>query len=310
MNPIKRIAIIGECMIELRKNSGVLEQGFGGDTLNTAVYLSRLTHAQGISTSYLTGLGRDPFSQQMLTAWQAESLDTELVAISDDKLPGIYAIETAPDGERSFCYWRNDSAAKYWLRDQDIPQLAHSLRDHQMIYLSGISLAILPPDCSDALLELLRLCRAQGASIAFDNNYRPALWPSPQQAQNVYRQVLALTDIAFLTFDDEQALYGDEAEQQAIERTQALGVKEIVIKRGGDCCLVVTQAGVESIAPLPVKQIVDTTAAGDSFSAGYLAKRILGGSTSDSALAGHTLAGAVIQQRGALIDRQLMPTIN
>ncbi|BAC93318.1 sugar kinase [Vibrio vulnificus YJ016] len=309
MNHIKRVAVIGECMVELRRNNGVLEQGFGGDTLNTAVYLSRLTHEHGVASSYVTGLGRDAFSQQMLSAWQVEALDTEHVFISEDKLPGIYVIETAADGERSFFYWRNDSAAKYWLRGQEIPQLAHALRHHQMIYLSGISLAILPSDCCDALLELLRLLRAQGATIAFDNNYRPALWPSQQQAQSVYRQVLALTDIAFLTFDDEQALYGDETEQQAVDRTQTLGVKEIVIKRGAEPCMVVTQVGIESIASQPVEKIVDTTAAGDSFSAGYLAKRLLGGSTGESALAGHTLAGAVIQQRGALIGTDAMPTI-
>jgi 2-dehydro-3-deoxygluconokinase len=309
MTPITRVAIIGECMVELKKHNGSLVQSFGGDTLNTAVYLSRLTQQHRISTSYVTGLGRDPFSKEMQTAWQEEGINTDMVYLSEDKLPGIYAIETAEDGERSFYYWRNDSAAKYWLRDRALLTLVEDLCQHQMVYLSGISLAILSEDCRQLLITLLTLCRDNGVKIAFDNNYRPALWESAEQAQKFYKQMLAITDIAFLTFDDEQMLYGDNNEQQAIERTQALGVKEIVIKRGADECYVVTPGSMESIASHPIKKIIDTTAAGDSFSAGYLGKRILGGTTKESALAGHLLAGTVIQHRGAIISRNDMPNI-
>ncbi|EGU29483.1 putative 2-dehydro-3-deoxygluconokinase [Vibrio sp. N418] len=309
MKHIKRVAIIGECMVELKKNNGVLEQGFGGDTLNTAVYLSRLTQQRGVTTSYVTGLGHDPFSKEMLASWHHESLNTDMVFISENKLPGMYAIETAEDGERSFFYWRNDSAAKYWLREHTMTELSEALCQQQMIYLSGISLAILPEDCRRSLIELLRNARAKGVSIAFDNNYRPTLWNNKEEAIQAYKQVLALTDIAFLTFDDEQALYGDDLEQQAIERTQALGVQEIVIKRGAEACLVISKQGIDSIAPIPVTNIIDTTAAGDSFSAGYLAKRILGGDMQESAKAGHTLAGTVIQHRGAIISPDLMPMI-
>ena len=168
---------------------------------------------------------------------------------------------------------------------------------------------IFPDDCRQSLIVLLTICRENGLKIAFDNNYRPALWTSREEAQYAYRQVLALTDIAFLTFDDEQVLYGDEFVQQAIDRTQALGVTEIVIKRGAGASLVVSKDGIESIAPEPVANIVDTTAAGDSFSAGYLAKRIIGGSKPESVIAGHTLAGVVIQHRGAIIAQDVMPRI-
>jgi len=309
MLPITRIAVIGECMVELKKNAGSVEQSFGGDTLNTAVYLSRLTKESGVTTSYVTNLGRDPFSAEMLTAWQNEGISTELVELSKDKLPGMYAIETAEDGERSFYYWRNDSAAKYWLKEREVVELAKQLREHQMIYLSGISLAILSPDCREALINLLAFCRKNGAIIVFDNNYRPLLWEGVEQAQQCYQQILAITDIAFLTFDDEQMLYGDQNEQQAIERTQALGVQEIVIKRGADDCYVVTPESHISVSAHRIDNVIDTTAAGDSFSAGYLAKRVLGGSGEDSAAAGHTLAGTVIQHRGAIIPNNAMPKI-
>lgn len=309
MTPINRIAIIGECMVELKKNNDSLEQSFGGDTLNTAVYLSRLTQQHGVTTSYVTGLGHDPFSREMLTAWREEGINTEMVYLSKDKLPGIYAIETTENGERSFYYWRNDSAAKYWLKKQDINMLVDGLCVNQMVYLSGISLAILSNHCRTLLIELLALCRNKGVKIAFDNNYRPTLWESIEKAQQAYKQILAITDIAFLTFDDEKLLYGDTHEQQAIARTQALGVEEIIIKRGGEDCFVVISDSIIKVPPLQIDKIIDTTAAGDSYSAGYLAKRILGGSAEQSAIAGHNLAGTVIQYRGAVIARDVMPTI-
>ncbi|KHT44050.1 sugar kinase [Vibrio sinaloensis] len=309
MNPIKRVAVIGECMVELKKIDGSVQQSFGGDTLNTAVYLSRLTHAHGVNTSYVTGLGKDPFSKEMIEAWQEEHINTELVYRSETKLPGIYAIETDESGERSFYYWRNDSAAKYWLRERALLSFAKDLCAHQMVYLSGISLAILAPDCRQSLINLLALCRRDGVKIVFDNNFRPALWESKEQARALYKEILSITDIAFLTFEDEQALYGDEQELEAIERTQALGVEEIVIKRGGEACYIVTSEGWNTVAPQEVEQIIDTTAAGDSFSAGYLAKRILGGTSTEAAEAGHAVAGTVIQHRGAIIANKLMPTI-
>ncbi len=309
MNPISRVAIIGECMVELKKNNGTLEQGFGGDTLNTAVYLSRLTKQQGVETSYVTGLGQDPFSRQMLTAWQEEGINTDMVYLSEDQLPGIYAIETADDGERSFFYWRNEAAAKYWLRDRALLSLVKELCQYQMIYLSGISLAIISDDTREILIELLTLCRNEGVKIVFDNNFRPKLWPSIEHARDFYSKILSVTDMAFLTFDDEVMLWNDKHEDEAISRTKNFGVKEIIVKRGAESCFVVTEQKQHTIAALKVDSVVDTTAAGDSFSAGYLAKRILGGDESESALAGHKVAGTVIQHRGAIIPSEAMPTI-
>ncbi|CAH0541888.1 sugar kinase [Vibrio marisflavi] len=309
MEPVNKVAVIGECMVELRKSNAQVEQSFGGDTLNTALYLSRLTSTKGIETSYVTGMGHDPFSRDMIAQWNSEQINTDMVYLSDTKLPGIYAIETADDGERSFYYWRDDSAAKFWLRDTTTEAIARALSNHGLVYLTGISLAILPEDCREKLIESLKLCRKDGVKVAFDNNYRSTLWTSINEAQLWYGKILSLTDIAFLTFDDEVMLWQDEHENQAIERTKQLGVREIVIKRGADACIVVEQDNEYLIATQAVNKVVDTTAAGDSFSAGYLAKRLIGGSCEDSAKSGHSLAGTVIQYRGAIIPQNAMPDL-
>ncbi|PML75610.1 sugar kinase [Enterovibrio norvegicus] len=304
-----RIALIGECMVELIKQDGEMMQGFGGDTLNTAVYLKRRLSGIPNDVAYVTGLGRDPFSDEMMAAWHAEGINTDLVSRSQSKLPGMYSVHTDEEGERAFHYWRSDSAARYWLEGMDVSALVEKLSHFNVIYLSGISLAILPIKSRETLFEGLAALKEQGCKLAFDNNFRPRLWASRAEANACHQQMLALTDIALLTFDDEQALWGDADVESTLSRTQQFGVPEIVIKRGKAPCLVYFDGVTDVVEAEPVSKVVDTTAAGDSFSAGYLAKRLQGGLPIEAAKAAHSLAGCVIQHRGAIIPQSAMPKV-
>lgn len=133
------------------------------------------------------------------------------------------------------------------------------------------------------------------------------MWASAEEAQQEYLKILSFCDIALLTFDDEQDLFGDDNIEQCIARTKGQGVKEIVIKRGSKDCVVVEEDSIQYVATKPVNKVVDTTAAGDSFSAGYLAKRLNGHSAKVSAKSGHKVAGTVIQYHGAIIPNEAMP---
>jgi 2-dehydro-3-deoxygluconokinase len=300
---------IGECMIELQRsvsNPG-MDYRFGGDTLNAAVYMSRLLDPAKVRVAYVTGLGVDGMSAEMLASWEREGIDTRCVQRLPDRLPGIYMIETDPSGERRFHYWRRDSAARYWLEAPEAGKVLVQLASARMVYLSGISLAILSEADRELLISALAQCRARGGSVVFDNNYRPRLWENAQAAAEVYRRVLAQTDIALLTLDDEHAIYGQESAHQVVERTRGYGVKEVVVKCGAEPCVVWADGQLFEVAPEPVKDVVDTTAAGDSFGAGYMAARLAGQDPANAARAGHKLAGTVIRHRGAIIARELMP---
>ena len=306
----KKIAVIGECMIELSQKGAEVSRGFGGDTLNTSVYIARQVAPEALTVNYVTALGTDSFSQQMLEAWQNEHVGTALIQRMENRLPGLYYIETDSTGERTFYYWRNEAAAKFWLESDAAAAICEELATFDYLYLSGISLAILSPTSREKLLSLLRECRANGGKVIFDNNYRPRLWASREETQQVYQQMLQCTDIAFLTLDDEDALWGEKPVEEVIHRTQAAGVREVVVKRGADSCLVAIQGQPIVDVPavkLPKENVVDTTAAGDSFSAGYLAVRLTGGSAEDAAKRGHLTASTVIQYRGAIIPRDAMP---
>ena len=293
-------------MIELQHaGAAQMDYRFGGDTLNAALYMARLLGPGRVA--YVTGLGTDGMSDEMCAAWEGEGIDTAYVQRLADKLPGIYMIELDAAGERRFHYWRSDSAARHWLRAPGAGAVLLQLAAATVVYVSGISLAILTPGDRDVLLAALAQCRAAGGKVVFDNNYRPRLWSSIDEAAAVYRRVLDVTSIALLTLDDEVALYGATDAYGVVARTRSLGVAEVVVKCGAEPCVVWADGRLDVVAAPPVARVVDTTAAGDSFGAAYLAARIDGASAAQAAAAGHRLAGAVIGHRGAIIERHAMP---
>ena len=301
-----KLAAIGECMVEATLDragpfAGPARLGFGGDTLNTAVYARRcLPRGQG-QVAYVTALGDDVFSESMLAAWRAEGLDTDLVYRLPGRRPGFYAIATDEEGERSFHYWRREAAVRSLLEERRDADLAERLQGFDMIYLSGITLAILGEDGRRSLLDLLQGLRDAGTTLAFDGNHRPALWPDPAAARGAYEAIGRLTDIALPTFNDEAALNGDGSAEATAKRWLDWGAREVVVKLGAEGCAVFTPEDSRQVPSEEVEQVVDTTAAGDSFNGAYLAARLLGEAPAQAAARGCALAAEVIQHKGAII---------
>lgn len=305
-----RVVAFGECMLELQGQPfGTLQQAYGGDTLNTAVYLARCGARHGLQVDYATALGDDGLSSGLLQRWQAEGLATGLVRRLPGKLPGLYLIEVDAHGERRFHYWREQAAARAYFdtAEGDTP-LEQQAGQIDALYLSGISLAILPPAGRARLAALAQALRARGAAVVFDNNYRPRLWPDAATAQAAFAQFTALASTALMTLDDEQALWQCASAEAALQRTLALPCPEVVVKRGAADTLVrLGDHAPLAVPTVPVPRVVDTTAAGDSFAGAYLATRLAGGSAEAAAAAGNRLAATVVQHRGALIPLAAMP---
>lgn len=303
---MRRAVSIGECMVELSpRPGGLFGLGFGGDTLNTALYMARL----GVSVDYATALGDDAFSDRMLAAWREEGIGTGLVPRLAGRLPGLYLIERDASGERRFHYWRDRAPARELFALPQTPSIEQALTGYSLIYLSGISLSLYGEEGRARLFAALDRARAAGARVAFDTNYRPQGWASPQAARAAMNAVLPRVDIALCSLDDERAVHGDADAASAAARLRATGVNEIVVKLGGEGALVA--AADEPPQQVPAARsdhpVIDTTAAGDSFNAAYLAARTVGRSPLVAARAGHALAAVVVRHPGAIIPRTAMP---
>lgn len=301
---MKNLTLIGECMIELNGEPfGVMRQTYGGDTLNTATYAARVASPAKLNVGYVSALGTDKLSQGMIERWQADGINTDLVLRDEKRSAGLYLIQLDKQGERTFLYWRNQSAARYLLQHPDYNRVLSALKNTDMIYLSGISLAILPENDRTLLIEQLGELKKSGLEIAFDSNFRPALWDSREQAQNCYKALLPLVDVALVTFDDEAMLWADNDEQATITRLSSFNIPKIIVKQGSLGATVCEKGKQTFVSTIPVEHVVDTTSAGDSFNAGFLVGYLQGKPLDECCRQGNQLAGIVIQHQGAIIEK-------
>lgn len=291
-----RAVLVGEAMLELSQDGSGWQLGYGGDTLNTAIHLAR----SGIDTAYLTALGTDPFSADLKARWAAEGLDTSLILPDPARNPGLYAITCDEAGERSFTYWRSESAARRMFDCEGIETAMASAEYADVLAFSLISLAILPPEGREALLILASRVRRHGGLVAFDGNYRPRLWSDPHTARAARDAAIAVASIGLPTLEDEVMLSGVSSADEVAAHWQALGCRETIVKLGPAGCRLPDG---RIVAPGRKLKPVDTSGAGDAFNAGYLEGRLRGLAPREAAPGGHALAGWTIMRRGAIPAR-------
>ena len=283
-----RIACIGEAMLELSVQDNSAEMAVAGDTLNTAIYLKR--NAPDCQVDYISRLGNCSFSHRIRDFISAQNVGVKAIETRPDETPGLYAITTSDAGERSFTYWRSASAARTLFDTGDFGILS----GYDTLYLSGISLAILPHAVRLAFLNWLGQSNVQ---LIYDSNYRPRLWDSTDHARQITRSMWYRADIALPSIDDEMALFDETAEQ--VEKRFTTFKGNGALKRGADGPVSLGECVIQTYPP--AAQVVDTTAAGDSFNGGYLAALFSGKSQAQALRAGHDLAAQVVQHRGAII---------
>lgn len=287
-----KIACIGEAMIELSMAGNTAQVGVAGDTLNTAIYLRRC--APDLQVDYVTCLGDDAFSAQIKDFITSHHIGTESVEIIEGASPGLYAISTTDDGERSFTYWRSASAARSMFQHGDASNF-DALSAYDAIYVSGITMAILPHKVRLAFVEWLS---KSDIKFIFDSNYRPRLWDSVENAQSMTKAMWARADIALPSIDDEMELFEESADQVISRFAAHHGIGALKQGDAGPISIGATIEQSYEAAP----NVIDTTAAGDSFNGGYLAALLTNGTQADALLAGHNCAAKVVQHRGAIIS--------
>jgi 2-dehydro-3-deoxygluconokinase len=283
---------VGECMAELQSaDAGLYSLGFGGDTFNTAWYVRALTQVENLDVEYLT--------VSFETFLEKHFIGRRFVQRIPDRNMGLYLI-SLKNAERSFTYWRNASAAR--LLANDINHITNVLQQANVIYFSGVTLAILDEPHRQNFLAALQNMKDLGKMIVFDSNARPKLWNSPATMKVATVAGYRVATVALPTFDDDRQLFGDETPAASAERIASYGVAEVIVKNGDKPSLVSVHGHLTSVSPNSVEHIIDTTGAGDSFNAGYIAARSNRHAPTEAAKFAHLVAARVIGGRGALID--------
>lgn len=296
-----RILAIGECMVEMAPTVVVdtYKMGFAGDTMNTAWYLRRLLGPDH-QVDYFTAVGTDSASDQMLGFLEQAGIGTDHITRRADRTVGLYMVQLN-NGERSFNYWRGQSAARTLAQDDTL--LKNALKGADVAFFSGITIAILPKDDRARILAVLATFKAAGGTVVFDPNLRPKLWDSKEDMTCAIMQAAAVSSISLPSHEDEAEWFGDADSAATAARYAKAGARTVLVKNGPAEILIHADDTITTISPEKIDTVVDTTAAGDSFNAGYLAARLQGASETEAAAAGAVLAGKVIRSRGALVPQ-------
>lgn len=305
------IAVLGEVMIELAPaGAGLYRSGVAGDTYNTAVMLSQL----GADVCYATALGDDSFSTQIRQAMQQHKLQTSAVLTLKAQQPGLYCISNSANGERSFSYWRQQSAARQAFQSEVLfEQLLQAIRSCCDVYWSGITLALMSEGCLSLWLAHLQQLQSRGGKVYFDTNYRAALWRERTDQLQWYQAALLHCDCFLPSLEDCQQIWGCENLKQALDQLQSLlpvagPAALICLKAQQQLCWL--EAGIISQFSLKFSdQMLDATGAGDAFSGALIAALQQGLAAEQAIQIAHSAASLVVQHQGAILPDAVWPVL-
>lgn len=289
-------------MVELASagQEELMRLSFAGDVLNSLWYAKKSFSeiGAGWQPGFMSAVGTDPMSNQMLDFLGDAKIDTTYVRRIVDHRPGLYMIHL--DGaERSFSYWRDSSAAKLLAADEGFLNNAVDAAD--ALYFSGITLAILSDGDRAAMLGALSKAKSAGKMVAFDPNIRPALWADADAMRDAIMQAASCSTLVLPSYDDEATHFGDASLEATAARYRNQGCQTVIVKNGeGD--MYILHADQDFVLDTPTVALpLDTTGAGDSFNGAFLASYLTTGDVKLAARAGQACAAKVICHYGALM---------
>ena len=308
---MKNIYLFGECMVELLNVSPnaqlpqTLKQSFAGDVFNTAVYMKRVF--SDMKVNIVTAVGTDEFSTNMVEYFQQQNIESDFVYRSNDKIAGLYSIKTDSEGERTFTYWRENSAAKQVMKSIDSAEI-EKMSKGDVFFFSGISLAVVTPEDRPKFWEMVEQLKSKGVQIIFDPNYRARMWSSPDEAKQQYHQAFTLSNVSLPGVDDFKQLYQLNTAEEVIAFSEDYTFDELVIKNGEQGVVYIKDNVRTDIAITPVDNVVDTTSAGDSFNGVFVGARTAGIEGSEAIKLASASAALVIQHKGAIVEQDVFQT--
>lgn len=288
------ILTLGEALIEFMRqpddgNRVLYEQGFGGDTSNTAIAAAR----QGASVGYLSAVGDDLFGQALRDLWRREAVSDAHVLTRPGDPTGAYFVQPHASG-RNFSYARRGSAASLY-GPTDLPET--TIAQAKVLHSSGLSQAI-SPTMRAAVRRAAEIARAGGTLVSFDTNLRLNLW-SLEEAKAAAADILPLADIVFPSDDEAEKLTSLTDPDAILDHYLAFGARIVALKRGARGVMIATPEARHSIPP-DAATPVDSTGAGDSFAGAFLAYYIESGDVVQAGQLAAKVAAGTVSGLGAI----------
>jgi 2-dehydro-3-deoxygluconokinase len=256
----------------------------GGAESNFSIALARL----GVGVRWISRLGADPLGDVVLRTIAAEGVDVGLVR--RDAAPTGVFFKWRSDGKTSVLYYRGGSAASR-LEPGDVPDEA--LDGIELVHLTGITMA-LGPGPRALVVDLARRACERRATVVFDPNWRPALWPSPREATEAHAEVLPYVDWYLCGEEEGALLAGGDSPEATVESIRALGARDAVVRLGARGAFVHGAV----VAPERREEVVDEVGAGDAFAAGFAYGLLHGEQPARCAALGNIVAATCLRGTG------------
>ncbi|WP_279634660.1 sugar kinase [Streptomyces carpinensis] len=269
------VLTFGETMLSLQTEGPVSTGALARTTLagaesNVAIGLARLGHR----VSWAGRLGADEPARLILRTLRGEGVDVRHATTDPEAPTGSMLRERLVADVARVHYWRTGSAASR----QRPEHLTEALRaGARILHVTGITCAI-GPGPRAAVTAAVEHAREHGWTVVLDVNHRARLWSRDQAAQAL-RPLRDRIDVVIASADELPLIAGDDAtaaeddaaaEDARVAELLAAGVREVVVKRGGDGADLHGSDGRRLRRPAHPVPVVDTVGAGDAFCAGYL----------------------------------------
>ncbi len=290
------VDLYGDAAHQPLKDVAVFNKYVGGSAANTAVGLARLGQPVGM----ISCVGRDPFGDFIQEQLQREGIDTQMLARTDRYQTGVAFAALFPphDSEVWFLGVPNANAA---LEIADVDWEAAEAA--QAFVIGGSALAA--PSSRAVVMRLIAIAKARQVPWFFDVDWRPVYWhTADDEPVAIYREALEGAT-AVLANAPELAWVGQSDQwREAADRLLALGVHEVVAKRGKEGAWIISRDGAVH-APAYAVSVVNTLGAGDGFGAGFV-DGYLRGLERQARLEFANACGAIVVTRHSC--SQAMPT--
>lgn len=230
-----------------------LETHIGGAVANTAFVLDKLDQPAKI----LSSLGKDVWADVIKDAVSGTLIDLSQVIQTERDSTGMIIILVTPDGERTMFSYRG---ANTCFAPEDInPQ---AFQDVGIVHISGY--ALLKEPQRSACYKAIKYAEELEIPISIDIGLEPA-----EKCPQVFKALLPKLTFCITGMHEPEIFWGCRIMEDAASKMLASGVKIPAIKLGADGCYIARQSNQFYLPPFDVKPI-DTTGAGDAFSAGLL----------------------------------------